>query len=352
MLALLGSGAVAASALVVARVLRGTSASRGASSRPSVGVQFHGVWEDYSLAERSAVLDRLVEAGVQWVRVDLGWATLQPDGPDSYSDWGLSLADEVVEAAHARGLKVLGMLWTTPEWASADGDERSAPRRPEDYAAAAAHVAARYDGLVSAWEVWNEPNDPDYFTGADPARYTALLRAAYPAVKDASPGALVVLGGTSYNDTEWIHRCYEAGAGPYFDVLATHPYQRPSDLPPEAPDDGTPWRLRHISTVREVMVAHGDAGKEVWFTELGWSSHGDTGGQPWSRGVSRQTQADYLVRTLDLVAGSYPYVTTVFWYRERDSGERESHRGRFGLLDLDLAPKPVMAALGGFLGRA
>ncbi len=52
------------------------------------------------------------------------------------------------------------------------------PPDPELYGAWAATVAERYKGgLVSAYEIWNEPNYTAYWTaGPDPEHYTEILR--------------------------------------------------------------------------------------------------------------------------------------------------------------------------------
>lgn len=339
--------AIAAALLFGSLVLaEGEETTTPGRSLPTVGAQFHGLWSDYDDAQRAQVLDTLVESGVQWVRIDVSWAMLQPDAPDLYSDWGVEFVDRVIGMAHDRGLRVLVMFWLTPGWANGAVGERAGPSDPQDYAAALAWLAERHAGRVDAWQVWNEPNDPRFFAGASPADYTQLLRAAYGAVRQADPETLVVFGGTSYNDAEWISEAYDAGAAGHFDVMATHPYQGVADLPPETPDDGTRWLLTHVSEVREVMVRNGDQDKSIWFTELGWSSHtSDPDAPNWARGVTREQQADYLVRTLNMLRARYPYVSHVFWYRERDVDRGHPHKDNYGLLDRELRAKPVLQRL-------
>ncbi len=335
--------------VLVAGILGSPGPQREASEPPlpTVGVQFHGLWRSYTDGDRAMVLDRLVEAGVEWVRIDLSWAMLQPEPGPEYSEWGTDRADLVVDMAADRGLEILATFWLTPGWANGGAGERAAPTDPEDYAAALAWAADHFGDRVAAWEIWNEPNDPRFFAGADPATYASLLRASYRAVKDAEPEATVVFGGTSFNDTEWIEQVYAAGAGDHFDLMATHPYQGISDMEPEAPEDGTMYRLTHVRAVREVMARNGDEDKDIWFTEFGWSSHGVNGPDVphYKRGVSRQLQADYLARTLHLLADRYPYVTQVFWYRDRDSDRGSPQLDNYGLLDSELRPKPVWERL-------
>lgn len=318
-------------------------------SGPAFGVQFHGTWSSYSAADRLAVLDALQAAGAGWVRIDLGWASFQESGAGSYSQWYVDLADEVVNAARARGLHVLGTLWATPGWANGGRGTNVPPSDPADYARIAQWAAAHFRGRVDAWEVWNEPNLSDFFAG-DAAAYAQLLRAAYPAFKAGDPGARVVFGGPSSNDTDFLRRVYAAGVGKSFDVMATHPYQGIADAPPETPDDGTKYTLSHVQAVHDLMVANGDGDKPIWFTEFGWSAHANWPGvENWNRGVTAEQQGDYLVRTLKYVGSNYPYVTNVFWYNERNLGSGNVQLDNYGLLDASLAPKPAYVALKTYL---
>jgi hypothetical protein len=312
----------------------------------SVGVQFHGLWTDYTDAERVRVLDMLRAAGTESVRIDVSWAMLQPDGPGGFSEWGVDFVDRVLDMANERGLDPLVMLWLSPDWATGGRGERSLPEDPADFGRVAQWAADRWRGQVAAWEVWNEPNDEDFMRGADPAEYVRVLHAAYCGFKTAAPDTPVVFGGTSYVDTEWVAEAYDAGAGGWFDVMGTHPYMGVADAPPETPDDGTGRTLDALGELHELMADHGDGDRPIWITELGWSSHRNSARTAdWGRGVSPSVQADYLVRALDEVRDEHPYVARFYWYRERDKSTGHLHDDNFGLLTEDLRPKPAYEAL-------
>jgi hypothetical protein len=318
---------------------------RPTASGPAVGVQYHGLWSDWSDTQREVVLDRMADAGVGWVRLDVGWEALEERGPGRTSAWYLDRLDQAVDGARARRMQVLVTLWATPGWANGGRSRAVPPSDPGEYARVARELAGRYRHRVAAWEIWNEPNSRDFFDGSAGA-YVQLLRAAAPAVHSADPGAKVVLGGPSYNDTDWLADVYAAGARGSFDVLATHPYLGPSDAPPETPDDGTPWTLLHVRDVQALMRAHGDGAVPIWFTEFGWSTHANADGtQPWQRGVSPSTQAAYLVRTLDLLRRDFPQVSHVFWYSARDRVDSDAQTNGYGLLTYDLQDKPAYRAL-------
>lgn len=336
----------ALSAVVFGSGVAVAESAAAASARPQVGVQFKGMWSDYTDAERAAVLDKLAAAGIDTVRIDVSWAMLQPTGPDSYDAWGVGFVDRVITMARDRGLAPLITLWMTPAWANGGRGDRALPTNPADYARAARWAATKWAGRVGAWEIWNEPNSDDFMTGADPVAYAGLLKAAYPAIKAGDPTATVVTGGTMYVDTDWIAKMYAAGAGGNFDAIGVHPYMGVADQSPETPDDGTQWTLAHVASLHDLMVSKGDGAKGIWLTEMGWSTHATAAGAPnWQRGVSEAVQADYTVRSIAFTASKLPWVTHMFFYTERDQVDSHIQDNNYGLLRRDLSPKPVYSAL-------
>ena len=323
---------------------------------PEMAVQFHGMWAAYTDDQRMATLNQLQAANIRSVRLDVSWAMLQPTNATSYDPWGVAFVDRVIDMINAHSMSALVTLWLTPTWANGGKGEHTLPTDPADYARVAQWAASRYAGKVAAWEVWNEPNSSDFMTGADPAAYVRLLRAAYPAFKAGNPSATVVFGGVSYNHDAWIAAAYNAGAKDYFDVMATHPYMGVADLPPATIDDGTMWTLTHAVAVRNLMVARGDANKSLWFTEFGWSTHANAPGTPnWALGVTESQQAQFLTDTVRLLRASMPWVGKVYWYTERDSSaESGLHNQHYGLIRGDRSAKPSLEAAhqGTFAGAA
>jgi polysaccharide biosynthesis protein PslG len=316
---------------------------------PPIGATFHGTWDYADDAQRAAALDKLAAGGLKSIRLDLCWCDFEQTGPGTYNPNYVRLSDSIVDAARARGLDVLVTLWGTPAWANGGAGLNVPPTDPSSYANAAEGIARHFRGRVVAWEVWNEPNLSVFWRGTA-ADYAQLLRPAYRALKAGDPSARVLFGGLSYNDDAWLKRAYEAGAGGAFDVMATHPYQGRPDAPPEAPDDGKRWWLTHVPSVRRVMKANGDARKPIWFTEFGWSTFTSAPGAS-RRGVTPAQQADYLLRTIELVRSRYPYVQRLYWYNDRDTASGNAWEDNLGLLKRDLGEKPVYTALRQRLSR-
>jgi hypothetical protein len=322
------------------------AAQQAARKGPAVGAQFHGTWATMSDRERATVLDSLKAAGVSWVRIDLGWTTIQPHRGGFDMRWGVPFVDHVLNMAKARGLKVLVMFWQTPRWASGSSDTHKLPRNMNDYAKAIRFAASRWKRQVQAWQVWNEPNTKDFLNPPSASNYAHLLRAAYPAVKAGNRKAQVVFGGTMYIDTKFIAKAYAAGAKGKFDVMAVHAYQGNATLAPDASDRYDRYRMIYTSALVKLMRQKGDGGKKIWYTEFGWPTHGNTRGTPiWDRGVSEKTQAAYLIRTLKMLRRSYPQVTNVFWYNSHDRKSGTTSARSQGLMRRNLTPKPALVAL-------
>lgn len=338
------------------------------STKPlELGVQFHCTWTSYDDGTRARVVDALADHGAQWVRIDVGWNSLEPQDPRQAgrSPWYTGLLDNCVAQAQRRQLQVLMTVHQTPPWANGGDPPAYPPLNPQDFSNVMAWLAARYPA-VGAFEIWNEPDARQQFFmihGDDPdgtrraAAYTQLLKAGFAGVRQGNPNALVVFGAPSTNDDKFISQVYAAGARGAFDVMATHPYQGVADAPPDHPDDPPPgnvWWFSHLPAVRAVMVANGDMAKPVWLTEYGWSVGPESDSVPnWLRRVTPEQQADYLEAAVDLARKAYPYVQMMAWYKERANvlppdtdpyGSASMYEG-YALMENDLTPRPALDAL-------
>ncbi|MFF9011758.1 cellulase family glycosylhydrolase [Streptomyces sp. NPDC014870] len=310
-----------------------------------------------------AALDDAVEVGAQWVRADLAWTNIQPDGPDTYR-W--DAFDRVVTAVEERGLTLLPVLGFTPEWARPAGcaSKHCRPADARDFAAFAGAAATRYaPSGVHTWEVWNEPNlVASWKPAPDAGAYTELLRETSQALRNSDPGAYVILGGlaaTSTKDgdiseTAFLREVSARGGNHLVEAIGYHPYTYPflaSDVTPW----GTPWERIDGTrdSLRSVLAANGTPEMPVWITEFGAPTDGpgtSSDGAPGTVGpdtthVSEERQAQIAadgVRT----AAATPYVAALIWYAERDLGtDRRDSENFFGLRRADGSAKPALDAL-------
>jgi hypothetical protein len=311
----------------------------------NVGVSLYGSVLAWTKQDLVRDLDRVKNMGATWVRVPFNWVTLEMHGK---GQWNWGLADTIVAESAKRGLRILGVVSYTPAWARPAGRPATdPPTNLDDYARFMKVIAGRYGPFgVHHWEVWNEPNIPYMWTPKpDPAKYTAMLKKAYVAVKQANPKAVVVTAGLSpgwdapdgsqMHPVTFVQRMYAAGAKGSFDALAHHPSTYPwrSNVVAE-------WNsFTQTKDMHALMRAHGDGKKRIWATEIGFP----TGRSP--RAITEQTQGKYLVESLRLWT-DYAFDGPVFVYSMRDEGpDRADHYQNFGLVRTDGTPKPAYLAL-------
>ncbi len=305
-----------------------------------LGIATGAVFWSETPAEQEAELADLESMGAQWIRTTLFWRAVQPDSPDAY-DW--SEPDSIVAAANAHHISIIFEVIGAPLWAvpgSQPGDIYDYPPDPSQYANFVAAVAARYNPQgVTAYELGNSPNLNNTGNTPNPAFYTSLLCATYSAVKAVAPQATVMtggLGGTrdsngNYSGAHFVQLLYADGAKGCFDAISFHPYT----FPLLAPDDGTGgWSA--MLTVRQTMVANGDADKKIWATEYGAPTNG-----PNSNSVSEAVQAQMLDTGYRLFAG-YSWSGPMCWFQYQDKGTDASVQSNFfGLIRFDGSHKPA-----------
>jgi hypothetical protein len=301
-------------------------------------------------AERDQTASSVHELGAKWVRLSVQWTNVEPV-PGYYDPWQLAETDSAVDLARAGGANVLLMIYDAPAWSSGS-TASNVPRDPADFARFAGAMAARYRGRVGAYEIWNEENYARFWsTGPNAAEYTQLLRAAYPAVKEADPDAQVVFGGLSTGDYHFVEAAYAAGVKGAFDVMAVHPYTYCGTAgPTEVRREGN-GRLTRDSFLayREVhasMLARGDD-KPIWLTEFGWNTSSERCNPAaglWQGGVSEGTQASYMSTAFALVDRD-PYVQVAIVYSVRNlAADPASPEAQYGLMRRDYSPKPAFEA--------
>jgi polysaccharide biosynthesis protein PslG len=286
-------------------------------------------------------------AGARWIRVDVNWAQIQPDGPHGFI-W--RPINRVVRAAHRCGMHVLGTLMYSPPWTRPPGTSPTYSPGSVAFARFAREAARHLRPMgVHAFEIWNEPNSSAFFTPAPSAEaYAAMLIAADRAIKSVQPHATVVTGGMapaanasgSIAPLTFLRGLYRHGAKGHFDAVGAHPYCWPAY--PGSPRFWSAWyqMYRRHDSLRSIMIAHGDGAKRIWATEFG----APTDGPPHSGFVSDGVQAAMVARAYRLFAG-YPWAGPLFLYQGRDAGVSSSTIANFfGFINFNFTRKPAYSA--------
>lgn len=183
---------------------------------------------------RNATLDEVKALGVDRIRVSVFWNLLAPqptsgtkpegfDGsdPNAYAASAWARYDDLIDAIHARGMKVnLNPTAPGPLWAMSGAfDARIADRTnpsPEEFGAFMVALGRRYAGgfvpsgataprpRIDYWSIWNEPNQGGWLSPQWTAVGTSGVEQSpqqYRRLVDASWAALQATGHTPQSDT-------------------------------------------------------------------------------------------------------------------------------------------------------
>lgn len=308
------------------------------TAAPSVGERF-GIASSHLARFSAQDMDRefqaMDEIHAGWVRCTFAWHDLEWQGNDI---WDFADADAAVQKAQEHGVKILGILLGCPAWANG-GKEPFYPPTPENLAHWADYVStvsSRYAGRVSAWEIWNEENIQFWQPEPDPVYYVELLSIACEEIREADPGAKVVMGGMAGLGADYLQAAFEAGALKYVDAVAYHPY---ADTIGETtdPPEALLWPKERlcrdiVNAVRHyIWLYEPTRAIEVWVTEVGWSTS-----EVHPHAVDPDTQAAYILRTMINYASTSLDRCIIYMLRD----EPEHIEDRAGLMKYDFTRKP------------
>jgi hypothetical protein len=245
---------------------------------------------------------RLWDSGTSWREIETA--------PNVY-DW--SKVDAAVNNAKAAGLKPLLVLGQTPQFHAenmtapgAYGDGASSMPQLAAWKAYVRTAANRY-GTGVEYQVWNEPNVSNYWTGTVP-QMAQLTATASQVISQATGGkATVVAPGFPLRlayQQRWFKQYWAAKAGgkgmaSYVDVVAVHLYPAANQAPEAS--------MKLLSLAKRALPKAARK-KPVWNTEI---NYGLLGG-PTAKKIPDAKQAAFVARTLLLNAASQ--VRRMYWY--------------------------------------
>ena len=226
--------------------------AHAAKSVAQVDFGRNGLWP-LDLTRRAAELARL--AGVTWVRERWGfsWRSIEPER-DKFITGPMTDFLKIEKENH---LKTTFILMDAPHWAGAGyGDDL------RDTFRIARTLAKKFDGLIDAWEYWNEPDSWPF--GKGPAHnYAAAQKAATLGFRAYDPAGRIPVataGISSIARKEFIEDMLSDGLPGYFDIYNSHIYEFPGNYP---------WVYdRHI----ELQNRFGFLNRRKWITEGGAES--------------------------------------------------------------------------------
>lgn len=286
--------------------------------------------------------------GVHYLRCAFSWNGIEPE-PNEYH---FEFWDKLVDEASRAHIELIPYVAYTPRWAARTEENfwQQPPKNPTMFADFMRILAARYRGSIRHWELWNEPDNKEYWNGS-PDDFATMIVVAAKAVREVAPEDVLVLGGMSQGPGSFfdvlISRCH---VEQYVDVLALHGY-------PES------WHEQRAETVfgrwiYEMNAVARRSNRVLWLNEMGYA---DYRYQPnhaslWGTNTyydyehTRRYAADFLFKSFVMTLASGD-VSLAGWYRIDDFREDDPRmpvdrvHDHLGVMTVNGKRKPAFYAL-------
>ena len=331
------------------------------------------------------ILRRVKQLGVNWAKIEVSWADVQPTATDFVFDD----LDALIEGLDQLGIQILLNVYEAPEWSRRSYTRQlnsllransGPPENLEFFANFMNVLAERYAGIIDAYEIWKSPNLLKYWTapvyegpptmGASgdygfpdkikigAAYYVDLLKIAFEAIKSVDSGALVITAGLApvgftdnYNAVEtgaflrdMIREGatdYSDGIGALFGASAVPPALSCCEQPPGV-DTHYESHLQYFTEVlylyRDILSRKASDDIPIYITQVGWGTTEGANlaipasGLEWLRYTDQGEQALYVAQAYDIAYG-LNYIAGNFLYNLNGCAVGDSEACFFSLVD-------------------
>lgn len=310
-------------------------------------------------------------ANFHWQKTLFKWRTIEGTAKGVF-DWTES--DRIVKASTANGIRIIARIDFQPDWARKDLAHNGPPDNYQDYADFITAFATRYRpgsavGTVDAVEVWNEVNinrewGNQAISRQQAADYIRLLGLAYRAAHAAQPNIVVITAGLSptgvrtsdaWDDAEYLQWLFDAGlkGGVNYDVLGAHGNTQAPEV--EAPLNSlmafgdASFYFRRVEQLREIQVRAGDADRQIWFLEFGWTADKIHPNYAWFA-VSEQKKADNIVKAFQYARAHWaPWIGVMtLWTLSDPTWTTQSEEYWWAINEPDGTARPALTAVKAF----
>ena len=285
------------------------------------GIQAFLWWDPTATGLR---LDSIRTMVFSHVKQTFAWEDIEP----LEGEWHFQESDRILDEIERRGMRLVARLTDTPGWALPSEADATTfidapPADLANYANFCGAVASRYRGRIAAYQIWNEPNLSREWGNQTPnaAGYVGLLKACSEAIRAADPAAILISAGLSptgtyderaHPDDIYLQAMYDAGFAQYVDVVGVHApgFSPPERSPDRAVEMGSQrfFTFRRVEDLRKIMVANGDAARQMAILETGWTRDDVNPDYAWFA-VSEKVQARHLVAAYQYAADHWrPWV--------------------------------------------
>lgn len=266
----------------------------------------------------------MADAGFGYVRQYVSWAEVEAS-PGEY-DW--STYDRIVDALNQEGIDVILVIVDAPAWSVAGeavASDVRPPAEPETLQTFAQELTRHFGAKVPFLQVWDRPNLASRWGGrpATGATFAPYLEAAFYGARAGNPEVQIITPELArrpdvpegLDDLAFLDSLYRAQASGFFDVVGI-------SLPGGrfSPDDrrvnADRVNFSRAILFRELMLGHGDGATPIWATTYGWAASGD---------ITREEQAEYVVRGLDRAWSEWPWMGLMIqWQFATEAGDPQA----------------------------
>lgn len=253
------------------------------------------LWTDRSNLPATESFRLAATMGATWIRFNVFSSSIREHG------WRFH--DDAIGKAIATGLNVQLTISGQPRWDSGKPDGGVPYRNPEParFAEFAEHVVRRYQGGVTRFSLWNEPNHPAFLqaTGNTADLYGHLYRTAYQRIRKFNRDAQILYGELSGREgaQAFLRRSIE-GHQTYASGMAVHPYQYETN--PSKPEPGDNYQWGKLPALQDHLKAYAvdklmtrdGAPLPVYVTEFGYFATGP-------RKIPESRRAAYVKKTIE-----------------------------------------------------
>jgi hypothetical protein len=269
-----------------------------APAQPTHKIQYGTNINEFTFYQASL----LKKAGITWIR----------------SDYDVPGWNQILGIAEYYNISVLGIF-----------DYASLPNgfTYQNWNATIQYATTTYP-QVAAWEIWNEPDQPNFYYGiqnGSAQQYFTLLKYAYAIIHKNDPKAQVIaLGGydipANTSQLNWVNTLFSLGISNYSTAISLHLY------PGYFSSEPAPAILAYQTLIDYIKTK---TSEPIWITETG----------------TTVDQSTYITEAY--TAFIKEGITHIFWYNSQDNSPTNVSQ-QFGLLNYYGVPKPSYYTLQNF----
>jgi polysaccharide biosynthesis protein PslG len=291
-----------------------------------LGVNIHFV------EPRQGELETIVTGGFGVVRIDFPWSDIERNKRDGYN---FLIQEKLIKALETHGIRALAILaYGNSLYDNSTAPFHAGPHTDEvrqAFARFASEAAAKFKGHGVIWEIWNEPNNPDFWQPKPNAdEYMKLAKVTIEAMRQVDKDAIIIAPAiTTYPQKldfwNFIERCFVLGLLEQVDAVSIHPYRY--DKQPETVIDDYQRLHALIANYKP------ESKKSIPIISSEW-------GYPITTSVSKDFQAALLLR--QFIINNINGIPLSVWYDWHDDGQDPQNiQNTFGVLTWDYQPKPA-----------